>query len=347
MEKQPTDTAKNKHISDALYSSGGPVKVGLRDSSNNQPVTALDGSCPGTACVTASRSPGTGDPSSTLSGTTSKPLSGGVASFDDLSLDKTNPSDSSYKLDFAFTNPQVTSTTSGPFSIADAGQACTGGACSVPTAKFDSTGTNSVTTSNASTSFNTAGGLSLTFFTSGIPAAVTGPGGGCANFTPTDSAGVTLKVTGTTGAVSIGYGITAAALAKRYGPAYALAIAMPLIPICVGAQRVDAGGNRIPCESDGGVRGPVRRSVPMAIQRQVQAGRLRSRDAPVVERRAEHDRQADRAACPAVVPAGRTTDLDLHLRVLEHHASGWNGHPALHDQEAEPVGLLNAGLAGR
>ena len=54
METQPKDTVKNQHISDALYSSGGPVKVGLRDNSGGALVN-LTGSCPssGLGCVKA------------------------------------------------------------------------------------------------------------------------------------------------------------------------------------------------------------------------------------------------------------------------------------------------------
>ena len=59
MEKQPTDTVKNQHISDALYSAAGPCRSGSATTGTHQLVTTLDGQCPsgsGPACVTSTTS---------------------------------------------------------------------------------------------------------------------------------------------------------------------------------------------------------------------------------------------------------------------------------------------------
>ena len=90
-DHQPADTVKDQPITDAPISSGGPIQVGLYDSSNNL-VTGVNGSCTtGGGCVTAGYTRGDGDTSATLGGTTLRPLVNGIASFGDLSLDKASP----------------------------------------------------------------------------------------------------------------------------------------------------------------------------------------------------------------------------------------------------------------
>jgi hypothetical protein len=239
--RQPKDTVKNNPISDALYSSGGAVQVGLYDSAER--LVNVGGSCPsGPGCVTASFAGG--DPGATLSGTKSEPLVGGIASFGDLSLDR--GSSVPYQLAFASSEAGVAGTISTGFAITDFGTTCTAGEqCSLP-GTFSGTGGSSTTTTNVSTNFTTDGGLSLTFYTAGLPGDVVGSNGGCANFVPTTSAGVTLNITGTTGATLIDYGISDKALKKRYGPNYG----QPSVPICIGAQRVDSSGTPIPCGQD-------------------------------------------------------------------------------------------------
>jgi hypothetical protein len=234
---QPQDTLKNQTITDDLYSNGGPIQVGLYAPSNN--LVTIDGS------VLASVSGGA--PSPTLGGDTTQDLVSGVASFGDLSLNKTNgsPGEPDYTLGFALTG--ATSATSDGFSIVDAGKKCPGGNCSL-SADFGATGGNSTTTSNVSTSFTTAGGLSLAFFTSALPADVTGPAGGCKGFVPTTSAGVTYEVHGTIGTAFITYGLSDKALKDRFGPNYG----QKNVPLCVGAQRVTEGGVPIPCNTDTG-----------------------------------------------------------------------------------------------
>jgi hypothetical protein len=234
---QPQDTLKNATITDDLFSTGGPIKVGLYAPSNT--LVTIDGS------VLASVSGG--DPSATLGGDPTQDLASGVASFGDLSLNKTNgsPGEPDYTLGFALTG--ATSATSDGFSIVDAGKKCPAGNCSLP-ATFGATGGNSTTTSNVSTSFTTAGGLSLAFFTSAIPDDVTGPLGGCKGFVPTTSAGVTYEVHGTIGTAFITYGLSDKALKDRFGPNYG----QKNVPLCVGAQRVTEGGAPIPCNTDTG-----------------------------------------------------------------------------------------------
>jgi hypothetical protein len=234
---QPQDTIKSQTITDALFSSGGAVQVGLYDSADN--LIQIDGSCPsGPGCVTAGFTGG--DPSATLSGTKQQPLVDGKAYFGDLKLNKTNV-DSLYAL--TFSSPGVTGTTSEGFSITDSGQLCNPGTCSL-SSTFTGTGSTPTTSSTVSTTFSTTGGLSFTFFTSGLPTAVVGPGGGCQNFVPTSSPGVTLGIHGSTGTAFIDYGISDKALKQRYGPSYG----QPNVPICVGAQRLDSTGHKVACD---------------------------------------------------------------------------------------------------
>jgi hypothetical protein len=252
---QPQDTVKNLKITDDLYSSGGDLKIGLFDSGDH-PVS-FDGACPsGPGCVSVDFSGG--DASAALSGTKKQALvvvdgvSGSVASFGDLSLNKNNsaPGTPDYKLDFTLAG--ATEGSSDGFSIVDAGKKCPGGSCSLP-ANFGATGDNSTTTSNVSTSFTTAGGLSLAFFTSALPADVTGVAGGCKGFVPTTSAGVTLEIHGTTGTAFITFGLSDQALKARFGPNYG----QKNVPLCLGAQRVNSSGTPIPCDAPDGAGGPA------------------------------------------------------------------------------------------
>jgi hypothetical protein len=228
---QPQDTRKNEAISDDVFSTGDPLEVGLYDPSNN--LVDIDGS------VTVVKSGG--DASALLGGDPSQDLSGGVASFGDLSLNKTNGSPGQADYALVFSLDGATGKTSDGFSIVNAGTTCPGGSCTLP-ASFGAGGGIFTTTSNVQTSFTTAGNLSLSFFTGGsVPL-------GCSGFTPTSSAGVTLRVEGKTGPALISIGIADKALKARFGPNYG----QKDVPICVGAQRLNASGTPIPCESDAG-----------------------------------------------------------------------------------------------
>lgn len=233
--QQPRDALKNVKITNSAFNppppggTGGPIQVGLYTTPGNALLTIA-------GTVEASRNSGI---LATLGGDTTKDLASGIASFDDLTLNKANgsPGDPDYTLRFHL--PGATDATSDGFSIVDAGKQCSGGNCQLQ-ANFAAGGDISTTTSTVSTTFTTAGTLSLSFFTGGaIPA-------GCQNFTPSNSAGVTLRVDGTTGTAFITYGLSDKALKARYGPNYG----QPKVPICVGALRVTAAGVKIPCESD-------------------------------------------------------------------------------------------------
>ena len=233
---------KDQPITDAPISSGGPIQVGLYDSSNNL-VTGVNGSCPtGGGCVTAGYTRGDGDTSATLGGTTSRPLVNGIASFGDLSLDKASPLNDSfeavaYRLTFA--SPGVTGTTSDPFAIVETGTACNG-ACTLD-AEFLGSGDTTTTTTNVST--NLTGSLSIQFFGQNLPSAIT-DGGGCDNFIERATSGqfngkaaaaVVINVQGSlTGDTFIDYGIPDKLLKGKYGTNYG----QPNVPICVGVQRL-------------------------------------------------------------------------------------------------------------
>ena len=220
---QPKNTIKSQPITDGFLSSGGAIQVGLYDSSHN--LVVLDGTCPaGPWCVTASQP-------STLGGHTSRPLQGGVAQFDDLTLATTGD----YTI--TFTSGSL-STTSATFSIVDGGCTATDGSCSV-TGVFPKTGNTPTTTADATATFAGAGGLSLRFFLQGSPPA------GCENFTGTGSAGVDTSVQGSTTGFTITYGLSDKALKQVYGTNYG----QPNVPICVGAQRIE-NGHTYTCQED-------------------------------------------------------------------------------------------------
>ena len=260
---QPTDTAKDQPITDAQFSSGGPIQVGLYDSSNNL-VTGVNGSCTtGGGCVTAGYTGG--DASATLGGTTSQPLVSGIASFGNLSLNKVSPLNNdgvpiAYALTFA--SAGVTGTTSGPFVVVQEGTTCSG-PCELD-AEFIGTGDTVTTTTNVST--NLTGSLSIQFFGQNLPSAITGDGGGCDNFIERATSGqfngkaaaaVIINVQGSlTGDTFIDYGIPDKLLKGKYGTNYG----QPNVPICIGVQRLgDDPGTQavettahIPCEVDSG-----------------------------------------------------------------------------------------------
>ncbi len=120
---------KDQPITDAPFSGGGSIQVGLYDVEQNLVRRSTARAPLAAGCVTSGYIRGDGNMSATLGGTTSLPLVNGIASFGDLSLDKASPLNASfeavaYRLTFA--SPGVTGTTSDPFAIVETGTACNG-----------------------------------------------------------------------------------------------------------------------------------------------------------------------------------------------------------------------------
>lgn len=126
---QPTTAVKTQTISaDPLNPDGPPIQVRLVD--DDVVLTTLSSETMVTIAIGAN--PGGG----ILSGDTSRPVSDGVATFDDLSIDKAGLG---YTL--MATASEADGDTSAPFDIVDAGGVCGAGGCSHSTSVGSTTAT--------------------------------------------------------------------------------------------------------------------------------------------------------------------------------------------------------------
>jgi hypothetical protein len=122
---EPANANVGETISSEPFTPGGaPISVAVLDSSGNQ--TSLS---TGNVSIAIGSNPTGG----TLSGTTSRGLSGGVATFDNLSIDTHGIG---YTLVASFGSVHATSDA---FTIADAGSSCSGN-CTTSTTADDGTG---------------------------------------------------------------------------------------------------------------------------------------------------------------------------------------------------------------
>lgn len=140
---EPTDTALGSPITNGPYSTGSPIEVGAVDLAGN-PITWFAGT------VAIALDPSSGD----LGGTDSAVAgSGGVATFDDLTLGATG-----YTFTLSASSPNVTGAGSGPFDAHDQGTGvnCGSGKCQ---GSLTQTGTTSQTTQVNSSS--TSGELTI------------------------------------------------------------------------------------------------------------------------------------------------------------------------------------------
>jgi hypothetical protein len=144
----------------------------------------------------------------------------------------------------------VSSPDSASFEISIAGTSCTLGAdCTLPGVVLDpKTLVDSTATGGAFTF------LSITPLT--VPANVTAPGGGCANFQSVGAAGFMQggNRVSDTGDLLFTYYVDKKQITKRYGTNNG----QQFIPLCAGAAKVDAAGNVVRCTAQGVPYGPWR-----------------------------------------------------------------------------------------
>jgi hypothetical protein len=231
---QPKDTNAGQTITDNFYSSGGPVKVGLYDASNN-----LLGSCPTQSCTaTITKTQAVG----VLGGTTTQAFAydsgagGLIAGFNDLSISTGNGL-ASTDLPKTF-NLQAsglgTNDTSSDFSISLDGKNCVGQpVCTTSTPLVNSQVDTVATGGNfIFVAVNSSGapppGLTqdqVNAFTNGGCQNYIGWTTGDAGFTETDSRNGD-------GTLDFTYYIRDKDLKKVYGPNFG----QPNVPICAGAK---------------------------------------------------------------------------------------------------------------
>ncbi len=133
---RPNDTATSAPITNAVGSTGGPVQVEVLDGTGN-----LATSSTAAVTVTIGANPGSGS----LSGTTTVDASGGVATFGNLSIDR---SGLGYTL--TMSSPGIDPVTSGYFNIESQLAPCTTTPCTASSSTKTTTGT--VSTSSTSSS---------------------------------------------------------------------------------------------------------------------------------------------------------------------------------------------------
>jgi hypothetical protein len=211
--------------------SGPPVAVKAVDGGGN-----LLPSASGT--VTLNRTAGSFTSSGGFTGTQAS-LVNGVATFSSFMSSATG---TGFRL--SASSPGFVSTPdSGEFDILLAGTSCTlGQDCALPGVVLDAKTTVDSTATGGAFTF-----LAVTPYT--VPANVTAPGGGCANFQSVGAAGF-LQTGGRvsdTGDLLFTYYVDKKQIVKRYGNNNG----QQFIPLCAGAARVDSAGNVVPCTAQG------------------------------------------------------------------------------------------------
>jgi hypothetical protein len=231
-DTQPKSAFVNTLITGTAADTGGPrVAVKAVDGDGNTLQSA-------SGTVTLTKTAGTFSSAGGFTGTQAS-LVNGVATFSSLMSTATGDS---FKL--RGSSPGFVSTPdSGAFDIIFSGISCTLGVnCTLPGVVLDTkTSVDSTATGGAFTF------LSVTPYT--VPANVTAPGGGCANFQGVGAAGFLQggERVSDTGDLLFTYYVDKRQIQRRYGSNNG----QQFIPLCAGAARVDALGNVVPCTAQG------------------------------------------------------------------------------------------------
>jgi hypothetical protein len=231
-DTQPKSAFVNKIITGTQSDpSGSPVAVKAVDGDGNT-VSSASGT------VTLTNTAGTFTSSGGFAGTQAG-LVNGVATFSSLTSSATGTD-----LKLSGSSPGFVSTPdSGVFDIFIAGTSCTlGEDCSLPGVALDPKTKVDSTALGGAFTF-----LSITPIS--VPAGVTAPGGGCANFQSVGAAGFLQSGDriSDTGDLLFTYYVDKKQIQKRYGDNNG----QQFIPLCAGAARVDAAGNVIRCTAQG------------------------------------------------------------------------------------------------
>jgi hypothetical protein len=233
---QPDRTAVGGTITDAPFSSGGPIEVGLYDSSD-QLLTTCSEDC----SVTVAAAPADG----TFGGTVTRDLTydatagGMVAKFDDLSIGGLGAAalPETFTLDATGHGTQATSSA---FELDLAGVSCAGkSSCDSGSVQVG----NSVISGDTQSGNFVYLGLDRLQFSS-LPAGCQTLGAGIG--TPMV---VLEQRTSASGELSVTYGVAKALITKRFGNNKG----QQFIPICIGAQRIalDSSSGKtvsVPCD---------------------------------------------------------------------------------------------------
>ena len=236
-DTQPKSAFVNTLITGAMVDTGGPsVAVRAVGGDGNTLLSA-------SGTVTLTKTAGTFSSTGGFSGTQAS-LVNGVATFSSLSSSATGDG---FKL--SGSSPGFVSTPdSGAFDVIFSGISCTLGLnCSLPGVALDPKTTVDSTATGGAFTF-----LSVTPYT--VPANVTAPAGGCANFQSVGAAGFLQggERVSNTGDLLFTYYVDKKQILKRYGNNNG----QQFIPLCAGAARLDAAGNVVPCTAQGVPYGP-------------------------------------------------------------------------------------------
>jgi hypothetical protein len=231
-DTQPASADVNTTITGtARDPSGQAVAVKAVDGDGNTLQSA-------TGTVTLAKTAGTFTSSGGFSGLQAG-LVNGVATFSSLTSSATG---TGFKL--RGSSPGFVSTPdSGAFDIFIAGTDCTLGLdCELPGVVLDSKTNVDTTVTGGAFTF-----LAITPIS--VPANVTAPGGGCANFQSVGAAGFlqTGERISDAGDLLFTYYVDKKQILKRYGNNNG----QQFIPLCAGAAHVDASGNVVPCTAQG------------------------------------------------------------------------------------------------
>jgi hypothetical protein len=252
---QPKDTQVGHTITTGAFSSGGPIKVGLLNASN-QPIASCPDSNTANCKVTMAQSPSKG----VLGGTVQQPLQlvsdadgaghpGLVASFGDLSISTGNGlASSDLPATFALVASGLgTSDTSTSFAISQAGTSCVGqDACEVSTALDNNTLVDVVGSPAGAFTF-------IALNKSVIPSSVfdpTNPAAGCRYFSSVGAGGFE-ETDGRTGSgeLLLTYDVPTKLIQKSPNNG------QPFIPLCAGAKKL-VNNQPVNCDAPGGAGGP-------------------------------------------------------------------------------------------
>jgi hypothetical protein len=247
---QPTSTTVNTLITGTPLDPTGPkVAVKAVDGSGNT-LTSLN-----TGTVTLTKTAGTFTSSGGFTGTQATFVNG-IATFDGTQLDShghplnnlmSSATGSGFRLQASSPGFISTPDSDPTFAISLSGESCTTSGC--PTFNTTLDGNTNVDAS--------ATGDAFTFLAIGpatAPSSVTGPGGGCANFSTVGAAGFaeTDGRTGPGGDLLFTYYVNKRLIQKKYGNNNG----QQFIPICAGSAQVASDGTVIPCTAQGVPYGP-------------------------------------------------------------------------------------------
>jgi len=231
-DTQPKSAFVNTLITGTAVDTSGPrVAVKAVDGDGNTLQSA-------SGTVTLTKTAGTFSSAGGFAGTQAS-LVNGVATFSSLTSSATGDS---FRL--RGSSPGFVSTPdSGIFDIVFAGTSCTlGEDCMLPGVVLDTKTLVDSTATGGAFTF-----LSVTPYS--VPANVTAPGGGCANFRTAGAAGFTQggERVSDNGDLLFTYYVNKQQIQKRYGNNNG----QQFIPLCAGAARVDTSGNIVPCTAQG------------------------------------------------------------------------------------------------